>query len=471
VRASTIPEGLRQLIRLTYTTADLAMAGGIRPVEAVSVQDEIRWINHAGYELRSNGVRIVHDPWLDGGAFLDAWNLLSKSEYRFEDFAGVDYIWISHEHPDHFAPGVLRRIAADIRPSITILHQFTRDKRVIGYCRKLGFAVQELPDRHRVELKNGLGITCGIDAQDSWCYIETPNATYFNANDCVTADWAAIAAALPRPVDVLLTQFSYASWVANPGDDARMRQQAQEKIGQMEQQLQALRPRILIPFASYVWFCRPENFHLNAGANRIEDIHRRFKDRLPTVIMYPDDRYRPGESFDSERAVARYASDVNEHATPLPPEDKSTAMEELLRLSATHQQQLGQKNAMWLLKPLAWAGYVRPVRLYLHDIDQGIEYSMFGGVLHQGLPRAQCELEMRSSSFANMLINGYGFNTFYIGGRFRELQPGGCPRLSKHFAIFGQNATGYTFPGLLLRKDYLLAHLPALLTRRLRTGS
>jgi hypothetical protein len=429
------------------------------------VQDEIRWINHAGYELRSNGVRIVHDPWLDGYAFLDAWSLLAKSEYAFEQFVGVDYIWISHEHPDHFAPGALRRIPAEARAGITILHQFTRDKRVIGFCRKLGFTTLELPDRQRVELKNGLKITCGVDAQDSWCYLETPDATYFNANDCVSADWNAIAAALPRPVDVLLTQFSYASWVGNPGDDTRMRRQAQEKIGQMEQQLQALQPKILIPFASFVWFCRPENFYLNAHANRIEDIYARFQQRLPTVVLYPGDRYRPGTEFDSARAMQRYARDATEHAAPLAANDKSSSIEELLGLSATHQRELHCRNAMWPLKPLAWTGYVRPVRLYFQDIAQGIEYSMFGGVLRQGLSADQCELEMRTSSFANMLANGYGFYTFYVGGRFRELQLGGYGRLSRHFAIFAQNAAGYTFPGLLLRKDYLLAHLPSLFSR------
>jgi hypothetical protein len=429
------------------------------------VQDEIRWINHAGYEVRSNGVRIVHDPWLDGYAFLDAWSLLAKSRYPLEEFAGVDYIWISHEHPDHFSPGVLRRIPAEVRATITILHQFTRDKRVIAFCRKLGFATVELPHRQRVELKNGVTITCGIDRQDSWCYLETPNATYFNANDCVGADWNAVGGSLSRPVDVLLTQFSYASWVGNPGDDARMRQQAHEKIGQMEQQLRSLRPKILIPFASYVWFCRPENFYLNAHANQIEDVYARFKDRLPTVVLYPGDHYHPGEKLDSTRALQRYADDAAEHGVPLAADDKSSSMEELLRLSATHQTELHRRNAMWLLRPLAWTGYVRPVRLYLHDIAQGIEYSMFGGVLRQGLSAAQCELEMRSSSLANMLANGYGFNTFYIGGRFRELQAGGCGRLSRHFAIFGQNAAGYSFPGLLLRKDYLLAHMPALFTR------
>jgi L-ascorbate metabolism protein UlaG (beta-lactamase superfamily) len=45
-------------------------------------QDEFLWINHAGYELRSAGVRIVYDPWLIGRAFADSWALVSETAYE-----------------------------------------------------------------------------------------------------------------------------------------------------------------------------------------------------------------------------------------------------------------------------------------------------------------------------------------------------------------------------------------------------
>jgi UDP-MurNAc hydroxylase len=431
------------------------------------MKDTIRWINHAGYELQTDGLRIVHDPWLDGFAFQGAWSLVAGSNYGYDEFTGVDYLWISHEHPDHFAPAVLRKIPADARRNITVLHQHTRDKRVISFCRKLGIAAQELPDRQTITLKNGVKITCGVVGQDSWSLIETSNGNYFNANDCVNTNWADLAHSLRRRVNILLTQFSYASWVGNPGDDARMAMQANEKISQMEQQLAAFQPEILIPFASYVWFCRPENFHLNSQVNKIDKIYALFKDRLRTVVLYPGDIYHPGEAFDSADAVNRYMIDLAAHHAPLPTDDKSSSMEDLNRLADAHQNDLRRKNAMWMLRPLAWTTYVRPVRLYLQDIAQGIEYSMFGGILRRGLARDECDLELRSSSFANMLINGYGYATFYIGGRFTELKPGGCTQLSKHFAISGQNEAGYTFPKLLLRKNYLLAHLTGLFTKHL----
>lgn len=44
--------------------------------------NQIIWINHAGYELRIGGIRIVHDPWIDGLAFDNGWSLISPSVYK-----------------------------------------------------------------------------------------------------------------------------------------------------------------------------------------------------------------------------------------------------------------------------------------------------------------------------------------------------------------------------------------------------
>jgi UDP-MurNAc hydroxylase len=89
--------------------------------------DRIRWINHAGFELQTQGLRIVCDPWLDGLAFAQSWALLSETQFKPADFAGVDYIWFSHEHPDHFSPANIRSIPESARSGITVLFQKTKD--------------------------------------------------------------------------------------------------------------------------------------------------------------------------------------------------------------------------------------------------------------------------------------------------------------------------------------------------------
>jgi len=429
------------------------------------MKPEIIWINHAGYELRVGGLRIVHDPWLFGMAFGEGWALVSESRFDVSDFEGVDYIWFSHEHPDHFSPAVLKKIPEQVRAKITILFQETKDRRVVDFCARLGFPIRELRNGEKTQLNDDVAVTCGTVGRDSWLFTETADCAIFNANDCVGIDWNAVASRIARPVDLLLTQFSYANWVGNPDDTERMAQAAADKLREMDAQLAAFEPDHLIPFASYVWFCRTENFHMNAQANRIGAVHDRFKDKVDTIILYPGDHYRVGEPHDNASAIARYDADWRRHDAPIDLADKVVPLDEIIALGEAEQRRLRDKNMLWLLRPLAWARKIRPVSIYLEDLGTGVRYSMFGGVVASGVERSACDLACSSASFAAMLRSGFGYSTTWINGRFRELAPGASLALSRHFAIAARNEEGDYLPGLLLRRDYVSMQLRRLASR------
>jgi hypothetical protein len=178
------------------------------------MSDRIRWINHAGFELQTQGAKPVVDPWLDGLAFNKSWALISPTRYRPDDFADVDFIWFSHEHPDHFSPSTLRSIPAHIRSRITVLFQETRDGRVARFCRELRFSdVRELQNWEAVELAPGVSFALRKldDDLDSLCFIKTPEHSYLNINDCVMRDSEALhreVLSMTGRLDVLFTQFS-----------------------------------------------------------------------------------------------------------------------------------------------------------------------------------------------------------------------------------------------------------------------
>ena len=98
------------------------------------------------------GSRIIQDPWLFGTAFNDGWSLLCDYGFDPERFADIDYIWISHEHPDHFSPAVLRSVPEAVRRDITVLFQQTKDRKILDFCTEIGYKTRELPhmepDRH-----------------------------------------------------------------------------------------------------------------------------------------------------------------------------------------------------------------------------------------------------------------------------------------------------------------------------------
>ena len=61
--------------------------------------------NHASVTVKTKDISILTDPWFNGSAFNDGWNLIYENKENEEFFLNnVNFIWISHEHPDHFQP-------------------------------------------------------------------------------------------------------------------------------------------------------------------------------------------------------------------------------------------------------------------------------------------------------------------------------------------------------------------------------
>ena len=429
------------------------------------MSDRILWINHAGFELQTEGIRLVIDPWLDGLAFNKSWALLSETRYRPDDFAGVDYVWFSHEHPDHFSPSSLRSIPAPIRADITILFQATRDRRVARYCRELGFKeVRELKNWEPVDLAPGVSFAlCKLeDDLDSLCFIKTPLHSYLNINDCVVRDSETfhreILSRTGRP-DVFLTQFSYANWTGNPGDVAAMKAVADSKLADIEQQLAIYQPKTLIPFASFVWFCRTDNFHLNDGANSIADVYERFRNRVDCAVLYPGDVWVVGEPCDSLGAVRRYKADTAAIAGPLGIADDVFSAEQLQSLSDDLLNRIKSDNSVWMLRPLQFLGYIAPVAIYLTDLKRSLTYSMFDGIKWTDREQGDADMEFTSVALAQMLRHGSGFDTLYISGRYTERRPGARGQLGRNFVLSRRNEVGQFFPSTFFDVGFLRKHL------------
>ena len=79
-------------------------------------------------------------------------------------------------------------------------------------------------------------------------------------NDCAEGDDAELRAIarLTGPVDVLLTQFSYAAWKGGRSNAHFRKVAAARKLEVIAAQVLALKPRHVVPFASFVYFQRGE---------------------------------------------------------------------------------------------------------------------------------------------------------------------------------------------------------------------
>ena len=397
----------------------------------------IEWVNHASYVLSEGEVRILCDPWLMGSAFNDGWDLVCPTRFGTKDFESITHIWYSHEHPDHFSPPSLKLIPEPLRPKITVLFQQTRDRKLIRYCEKAGFAVCELPHAQWVALSPAVRILCGkIPFFDSWCLIEAGGKKILNLNDCVVSSTrtAREIARITGSVDLMLTQFGYASWIGNPEDKPLREEAAREKLERIRLQAETLRPRWIIPFASHVYFSHEENFYLNDSVNTIAHAHEfvRTETDASPIVLYPGQTWEVNAEPDNAEALAMYARDA---ARVTEPRRKSVSVPEteLSRLAAGYVQRILSRNSrplIWLLS-LSPIRFFWPLRIRLTDLGSKWTFSFNRGL--QPSEDAKFDISMHSDSLAYLFKFDWGMDTLFVNGRFRA-SPNGAKSAIRTFS-------------------------------------
>ncbi|HEY8964091.1 MAG TPA: MBL fold metallo-hydrolase [Alphaproteobacteria bacterium] len=251
----------------------------------------IQFINHASFLLDYKGVRLICDPWLVGSAFQDGWDLLTPVE-KPVDFSTITHIWFSHEHPDHFSVPSIKSIPAEVRPNITVLFQTTKDKKVINFCAKQGFKVQELPLGKNFSLTPEITLTCDKEGiEDSWLFIDTPDFKILNLNDCVVDTKYRIRkvnqALNGRHPDILFSQFGYANKIGEEDDIEERLEESRHHTERLALQCGIFHPKIIVPFASYIYFSRTDNFYMNSGMNDVagvENFLHQYTQARPLVL-------------------------------------------------------------------------------------------------------------------------------------------------------------------------------------------
>lgn len=457
---------------------------------------EIEFVNHAGFLLSSGAVRLLCDPWLEGRAFNDGWALLSPSRFGPADFARVTHLWFSHEHPDHFSPPNMKQVPAELRARITVLFQATRDRKVVEYCRKAGFgAVVELQPNQRHALADGVQVLCNPwRSGDSWLHFDSPSGTLLNLNDCIITRPEEMDQVLTevgnRPIDVLATQFSLSAWEGNPEEVARRRAGAQFMLDKAVMQTVACRPRYVLPFASFVWFCHAENVYMNAEAVPIARAAAELGGRTGAtpLVLYPGDRWQLGQPHDPASALARYQADLDAAAARAPVESRTIPEADLVAAAESFRQKLFEGSAPSRVRFAAAMSALRrarrdggpidqaralanalrarpaPARIWLSDHARAYTFDLEHGLRATDLPRAACDLELHSDSLGYALRFLWGGETLQVNGRFRELRPDGRFALLEYLWLAvdknrGNHLRWSTLPRSLWRKAH--ARLPA----------
>ena len=390
---------------------------------------ELEFISHASFITRVNGKSIICDPWIKGKVFNEGWALLSKPGNV--DWSAIDYIYVSHEHPDHFNFPTLKSIDIENRKRIKVIYQKHASLRLKKAFLKLEFQnVIELPI-YKWSLIDGIQFYCGsAGSMDAFLAIRHNNRTTLNLNDCIFNDkqYKYIKREIGQ-IDALFTQFSFANWVGNDKDEYN---KASQKIQDIEKQIKVFNPTYTIPFASFVYFCNEENSRMNNWVNTPLAIENLNISGLN--FLYPNDVVNLEKPvFQSSKAVSKYMTDFSTMKINSTPNSKS--IEDILEV--THKNLITFRKS---INPL-FRRIVKPFSIYIHDIDKTILIDPKEGIVLQVESNEKAKYQMCSQVCWYMFAWGWGPNTLQVSGMYLDLNLN--EKTSKYFFFQNMISTEY----------------------------
>lgn len=428
-------------------------------------EPSIEFINHASVLLSDGRVGLLTDPWYSGQVFHQGWSLLHENspEQIRALLARTHYIWLSHEHPDHFSPPFFKQFREEIKAAgIRILFQRTHDQRVRNFLAGLEFEVIEMNDGEPLRLSADFTIrSIQWDLYDSALLAQIQGVSVFNLNDCAITNPAALARLSARygHCDVLLTQFSYAAWKGGKAMPERRQQAARSKLAAMRRQALALQASRIIPFASFTRFSNTLNAYLNDAINTPEQVRAALAD-LPARCVF----LQPGEQQSLsalQQAPASLAFWQACHAglgtAPLS-QYASLPLARLAESFQCWQARIRRNNSPWLMKlaqhcirPQPFA----PLTLQLLDQNCRIRLGPLGDFRILPQP-GEADIALHSASLDFLFQHDFGFDTLYVNGCFEVLKEGGFGRFMRCFGIGSLNAIGlHISPRVIFRLNTL----------------
>lgn len=267
---------------------------------------KIRYLTSASVLIEHENVKILCDPWLIDGAYYGSWCHFPPYDFDPKLFDDVDYIYLSHIHPDHAHPKTL----GELNKKIPIfINKYATDYLKQNLTR-LGFQVHELSHNTPEKLKKDLSINIlaadncnpelcfkyfgcsvvennmGATSIDTMAVIDNGNEVIVNTNDC-PFELAQTSASLVKKqydkIDMLLVGYTSASPFPQCFEmPIKQKQLAQIQLKKTfvqhaEQYVNLFKPKFFMPFAGrYTLAGKLSNLNSQKGVYELEEAYDYF---------------------------------------------------------------------------------------------------------------------------------------------------------------------------------------------------
>ncbi len=380
----------------------------------------ITFLNHASFILKSKNLQILNDPYLFGSAFNSGWSLLTEADYEIY-LNKITHIYYSHEHPDHFSVPFLKRIDEKKRKNITIIYQETFDKRVKNFCENLGYKFKELKNHVEEKFDENLFITLGkVPFYDSWINYRIDNKNILNVNDCALEDPSILNKVKKRikNIHTLFTQFSYATHI--PIEDQK--KEALKCLDSIKLQDDILKPKNIIPFASFIYFSHEQNKFMNKNINTICDVNNFISKNClaKSIILKPNETWNLIEKNNDESL--KFWEKIYENIENLNYQSNINTFEseELILKSKKYIKRINDRNNQFLIKLLIKIKFFTKINIFVHDLNKFFEFDLINGLIEvdKKFNETDC-IQLDSESLSFVFDYDYGLDTLLVSARFK----------------------------------------------------
>lgn len=419
----------------------------------------IKFINHASILISNSNKSILTDPWYSGSSFDDGWRLLYENNVNeIKDILqNVNFIWYSHEHPDHFSIKFLIEYENIIKDrKIKFIFQKTKDKRVVSFLKAKGFEYEELKNNEIYTIDDNFSLKIQrSDFYDSALILNLDGKKIFNLNDCPikTEDQLKDFKKEYGDCDFLLTQFSYAAWKGGEKNLNWRIDAAREKLLTLKNQSNILNAKITIPFASFIKFSDRYNSYLNDTINTPLKIIDESKNINSKILFLKPYELIDLENPPKETKGFNFWMDIFKDKNNFQILDNKKIYEfKTLELNfIIYKKRIYEKNSKSLIKILSKLkifNFFQPIIIKLRDLDINVRVDLANEVFEK--TNEEPDIEMFSRSLYLIFKQDFGFDTLTVNGCFEEKKLNAFTKMSKNFAIGNLNNLGINLNYLIV---------------------
>ena len=238
-----------------------------------------------------------------------------------------------------------------------------------------------------------------------------------------------------------MVQFSYALGKSNKHNKQERENWSHEILKKLSKKIKFLNPKFVIPFASFCYFSKYDNFYMNDSINKIDktiDFLSKENPNTKFLSFYPGDTWDLNSNFSNQDSLNKYKKDY-EKINILPFDEQIIHFDNLRKVCDDFIEITKKNNNLFnFYKVLNKKKY--NIYFKLTDIKKTYFFNFNKSLIEiDNLNDDEPWCSLSTQTLNNLFSSGYGYDALIIGGRFEANKLG----LSSLNSIFKFQAKNY----------------------------